>query len=474
MCPNGGENSGGGVIPKLPSYDPQKISFENYLLMVESMFTTNGVSDETLKRNLLLVHVGMDIFNVICSLTAPKKPADLKYPELVECLERHYVIKPSYHACLHEFRTRVKQDHESLNELFADLKRLALKCDFGANFAIMLRDQLFMAVDAQPYFKFLCSENFNLKDVTADALLDRISTLEKAHMSAGAVVQKVGNGNWKPKGGACPPKGKCKHCGYRHNSESCKFKNYDCLKCGVRGHMKAVCTADVSYNGSKPVKNRFSSGSKVKQVEECSRDHLYMINMSEVSERGKIKTVTIKPEIYNFQIEKSVVALEIDSGACVSLLPIKIVREIGAKVNPAHKILTAYGGGKIDVLGSTQVEVMYNDITTTHQFFVVEDSSAICGRDLMYKVDIGLTGVNPKSRVNKIDLSSTNVKDLMNSYSTEENKPINGFRAKVFLKPEAVPKFQKARVVPLAHKDLVDRAIDDLEKNGSELKTRSN
>ena len=54
MCPGGGGNSGGeavsnGIILKLPSYDPQKITFENYLLMVESMFTAYGVSDETLK-----------------------------------------------------------------------------------------------------------------------------------------------------------------------------------------------------------------------------------------------------------------------------------------------------------------------------------------------------------------------------------------------------------------------------------------
>ena len=215
MCPGGANNNAGGQtvsIPKLPSYDSQKISFENYLLMVESMFTTYGVSDETLKRNLLLVHVGMDIFNTLCSLTAPRKPAELQYEELIECLKRHYVVKPSYHACLHEFRTRVKKDCESLNDLYADLKKLALKCDFGENFAMMLRDQLFMAVDAQPYFKFLCSENFKLKEVTSDDLLDRIATLEKAHMGAEVVVQKV-SGKFKPKGGACPPNFRCKHCG---------------------------------------------------------------------------------------------------------------------------------------------------------------------------------------------------------------------------------------------------------------------
>ena len=151
------------MLPKIPSYDPDKITFVNYLQMIESMFETYEVSDVTTKKNLLLVNIGMDIFNTLCSLAAPKKPKELSYDELTKCLKRHYCIKPSYHSCLYEFRSRKLKETESINELYADLKKLAIECEFEENFEMMLRDQLFMAVDNQPYFQLLCSENFELK-----------------------------------------------------------------------------------------------------------------------------------------------------------------------------------------------------------------------------------------------------------------------------------------------------------------------
>ena len=450
------------MLPKIPSYDPDKITFVNYLQMIESMFETYEVSDVTTKKNLLLVNIGMDIFNTLCSLAAPKKPKELSYEELTKCLKRHYCIKPSYHSCLYEFRSRKLKETESINELYADLKKLAIECDFEENFEMMLRDQLFMAVDNQPYFQLLCSENFELKTLTPDKLLDRISTLEKVHrgaQSSGTQVNKVFfKGKFKPKGGACPPMSKCKHCGFPHKSENCKFKHYECNLCGKIGHLQKVCTADVKSNVKKSGKKFFRPG--VKQVLIDNNEALFNIKDSDVN----IKK--IDKEIYNFALNKVLVALEIDSGACVSLIPRWIVEKIGAKVTPNDKILTAYGGSKIEILGSTQVEVDYNGLHTKHDFYVVEDSSPICGRDLMGKLKIGLSGVNPESRVNKVDVNCTNVQDLIRSYTTEENKPIQGFKAKVFLKPEAVPKFQKARVVPLAHKKLVDEAINDLEKNG--------
>ena len=93
-----------------------------------------------------------------------------------------FITKPSYHRSLVLFQQRRKKDSESLRDLFADLKRLAKDCHFGDNFNQRLRDQLFMAVDSLPYFKFLLAEDLNLEVLTADKLLDRLQTLEKAHM----------------------------------------------------------------------------------------------------------------------------------------------------------------------------------------------------------------------------------------------------------------------------------------------------
>ena len=455
-------NTTGMAVPKLPPFDPKKICFENYLYMVEANFATYGITQEAMKKNILIVSIGVENFNLLCTLTAPSKPSEKSFEELKECLKRHFIVKPSYHTALHNFRQRVKKDGESLNELYADLKKLGLVCDFGSNFSWMLRDQLFMAVDSQPYFKFLLSESFDLKQVKADALLDRLISLEQAHMSEQKVESENGVGairKWKPwaKPNSVVNRDApvtCRHCGFPHRSESCKLKHLTCHQCGEKGHLKSVCS------GKQTKKWDRKPAVRVKQVEnhpnEDIDDGLFSVNDSIGS---------VKPELYNFNLNGHLKPLEIDSGACVSLLPVKVVEQIGAVVVPAQKALTAYGGSKIEVKGKCTVPVKYGMLSTEHTFYIVEYASSICGRDLMQKLKISLAGVSLESRVNKIDLNATNVEELIKSYKTEVNKPIDGVKAKIFLKPDAVPKFQKARAVPLAHRDLVNKAIDELEKN---------
>ena len=62
------------------------------------------------------------------------------------------------------------------------LKNLANNCNFGTAYDSSLCDQLFMTIDDQSYFEFLMSEDLELGNMTLEQLLERIFTLEKAHM----------------------------------------------------------------------------------------------------------------------------------------------------------------------------------------------------------------------------------------------------------------------------------------------------
>ena len=129
--------------------------------------------------------------------------------------------------------------------MYADLKRLAKDCNFGTTFdaRLRLRDQLFMAIDSQSYFKFLMAENLKLEGLTLVQLLDRIEMLKKAHVGenvlaknltqcdVAAPVNKLSN----------QERVSCKHCGYPHQNVFCKFKHLSCRKCGIKGHLEKVC-----------------------------------------------------------------------------------------------------------------------------------------------------------------------------------------------------------------------------------------
>ena len=191
-------------------------------------------------------------------------PTSKTYDELVDLLKKHYITKPSYHRSLVSFQQRRKSEGKSLKELYADLKRLAKDCNFGATFDSRLRDQLFMAVDKLPYFKFLLAENLNLETLTSSKLLDRIQTLEKAYV--GESTDKFSSNNDVNKlSGKQFPNQKCKHCGFPHNSSACRFKDLNCRNCGRKGHLEKVCY--FKNNDSKSFKNN-KKPNRVKSVTE--------------------------------------------------------------------------------------------------------------------------------------------------------------------------------------------------------------
>ena len=60
-------------VPKLPQFDPEKISFELYQSLIDATFATYSITDQVMKKNLLIVNIGMESYTVLASLTAPDK-----------------------------------------------------------------------------------------------------------------------------------------------------------------------------------------------------------------------------------------------------------------------------------------------------------------------------------------------------------------------------------------------------------------
>ena len=101
-----------------------------------------------------------------------------------------------------------------------------------------------MAVDKTSYFKYLVAEDLALESLTSGKLLDRIETLEKAHVgesslesadTVGRIDKRIVHSKNRDSN-----KNKCKHCGYPHHESVCKFKNLTCRRCHVKGHLEKV------------------------------------------------------------------------------------------------------------------------------------------------------------------------------------------------------------------------------------------
>ena len=65
----------------------------------------------------------------------------------------------------------------------------------------------------------------------------------------------------------------------------------------------------------------------------------------------------------------------------------------------------------------------------------------------VFTVGIKLIGIDESLKVHNVCNTDLNVS--LDNYSINENKPISGVEAKIYLKDNAVPKFIKVRQVPL-------------------------
>ena len=169
------------------------------------------------------------------------------YKDLVKLLESHYKVRPSYHRSLICFQQRKKKAGESLRDLYVDLEALAKDVVLMTN----LMQELFMAIDAEVYFPNLVAENLDLKTMISIQTLECILYFEKAFVreklpTKPSDVSAIGIGSGSFKG---HKKDSCRHCGYPHHSEDCRFSHLTCSVCNTKGHLKKVCRFNKESTG---------------------------------------------------------------------------------------------------------------------------------------------------------------------------------------------------------------------------------
>ncbi|XP_068234165.1 uncharacterized protein [Palaemon carinicauda] len=343
------------------------------------------------KKNALLVSLGTEVFSVLGNLCAPDLPHTKSYGELVQLLEGHFIIKPSYHRSLIAFQQRKKKrKDESVKELYADLKALAKHCSFGNQFDSIIRDQLFMAVDAELYLSNLVALNIDLQAMTSQAILERILNMEKAFVCEKEEVQSQVQSHVqvvrrKYVGLSC------QHCGFSHDSFYCRFKHLSCNNCHKKGHLQRVCKAkrESGYStarGSNQLskkdfnsKPKFNNRKTVKMVE--GQD----VSLSDDNEDDKL--LTVRDKIYAVHAEQF--------------------------------YFSAYDDFNIKVLGKVITPVVYNGYEVSQVFYVVgSNNTNLCGKNLMKHVGIYLAGLDESTKVNNVH--NVSVEQVFEDY--KENK----------------------------------------------------
>ena len=105
----------------------------SYIARLQNYFVANDITeDKTAKRRAILLSVcGVSTYRLIKSLSAPTKPEEVPYDDLVKLVVKHHNPEPSATVQRFKFHSRCCQPGETVRTYVAELRRIAEYCKFN-------------------------------------------------------------------------------------------------------------------------------------------------------------------------------------------------------------------------------------------------------------------------------------------------------------------------------------------------------
>ena len=273
----------------------------------------------------------------------------------------------------------------------------------------------------------------------------------------------------------------CYRCGGKHKSEDCKFKEDECYYCHKKGHIAKKCKA----------KRRDNNANKSREDQQTTEARKYRQTTNYLGEDqdllGSYSMYTVgasrsKPYCVNIKVNGQDVKMEVDTGASVTVINEQTFRQTlksTPKIQPSDANLHTYTGEEIKVVGVIQVPVEYNNQKEILKAIVVAGKAPnLLGRNWLEKIKLNWQEVfsttSSSTHVNQdsdnASINDKNLSELLEKYSQVFEEGLGTFKAtkaKIVVEGNASPKYCKARPVPYAIKDKIEKELKRLENEGT-------
>ncbi|XP_049883119.1 uncharacterized protein LOC126378773 [Pectinophora gossypiella] len=465
---------------KFSEFNPQTDNWDNYIDRLKFCFEANGIVIDNVKRANFFTVCGSQVFETLLALITPRKATEVTFNEAVEVLSKHYSPKPNEISMSYKFYKRDQNRGESSAEYITQLRKISAGCNFS-DLERMLRDRLVCGMrDDRLQYELLKRDNLTYKDVveamqSAESAGKDVRMIHAGHAVSGGDAPTPRPAD-PPAAAAPPPEPMdinalrprpaprtastaaslapqpatrlCYRCGDRHGGE-CRFINVTCRYCNKKGHIEKICISK-------------KNASKMNFTEEDR----YALN--------GIYTVQTTSRIPPFEIRVLMagepVTLQVDTGACYTLINEHTWRQLQPRLLPPRRLdaapllLRTWTNAPVHLLGRTVLPVRYKDIDYELSLLVAKGSGPnLLGRDWLMHLGITMN-INFVSNGDYAELENiiaTHHEVFKDGLGTYRGDPVA-----IHLRPNATPKFLKARPVPYAVKDRVENEIDRLVDEG--------
>ena len=165
-------------------------------------------------------------------------------------------------------------------------------------------------------------------------------------------------------------------------------------------------------------------------------------------------------------VDDCLIKMEVDTGASVSLMSETLFTELwpGRSLESTGVRLQSYSREPIPVVGCCYVNLAYNGQTAPQMPLIVVRGSgpSLLGRDWLSHIRLDWSQIH---HFHTVSLQA--VLDRHQEVFQEGLGTMKGFKAKIYVDPDARPAFYPARSVPYALREKVDMELDRLKEEGT-------
>ena len=389
---------------------------------------------------------------------APKKPTESSYADIVKLLKEHYNPNQGVAVKRYKFNTRARLPGESVATYVAELRHLAIDCEFSDALNDMRRDRLVCGVNDPRIQHRLLSEaalDFDKTLATAQAMemadrdAENFKDAGRAESTTTAVAGAVHKAGQAPLSASdCK---NCYRCGGQHRASECCHKETVCHHCGKNGHIVKACRK----------RKRQRNGASTNSVKERKGEE------EEVYLMFPLRSSKYDPIYVTIFANKAPIVMEVDTGATLSVISEKTYGRVWGTNPPPLSNSTAklrtYTGEEIPVKGGLEVEVNHNGQQKQLPLLVtVGDGPSLIGRNWLVDLKIDwhttYTIVGPDALTSVLAAHEAVFRDELGTSLCA--------KAELHMDSQVPPTFHRPRPVAFSMRQKVETELLRLEKEG--------
>lgn len=499
------------AVGKIGHFDLDKDNWDLYVERLEQYFIVNDVK-EAVKVATLITVIGSEAYELMVNLCTPEKPSSKTFEQLVKVMKTHLQPQPSLLAERFKFRQRIQKADESIAEFVSELKKLSKYCKFSADsLKENLRDQFVCGLRNE----YIRQRLFTEDDITFDMACKYAVSMEAAEANAAAVEgctrgrsdseaqamhqlstaarreqdgkhrrtrpdeyragRRIGDSVTSGKTGSSFIRDNnqnksyranfnmtCNVCGGRHDGRLCKYRLYVCRICNQEGHLKKMC----------PKSKESIPLFKVIDADHDSDGDTSNSDSDEVTYYSitSQKLETFEPYKLDVCVEDINLSMEVDTGSAISCISDDCYRNNfnHCELKSTRLILKYYTGEIVKPLGKISVDVKFQNKCAKLDLYVVNKGKTnLIGRQWLHELGINFSFTNCHSV--KAESMSFNLEEFSSRYCKVFEDGLGKFTGGTVgfrLREGARPVFLRARPLAYALREPVERALDQLERDG--------